>query len=216
MIGAIVGDIVGSRFEWHNRKSKRFTFMKGRVESSRSCHFTDDTVMTLAVAAAIMRWKGCVGAPFDALSAEAIMSMQEFGHRYPRAGYGGAFRRWLRDEAPQPYNSWGNGAAMRVSACGWAGRTLDEIRPTYAFDVSCQGSVPQALEAFFESTSFEDAIRNAISIGGDSDTIGAICGAVAGAYYGVPAEIRAKAETFLDVRLLETLHAFEREFCVAI
>ena len=274
MVGAIVGDIVGSRFEWNNRKSKRFTFMKGRCESSRPCHFTDDTVMTLAVAAAIMRWKGYVGAPFDARSAETVVRMQEFGRLYPRAGYGGAFRRWLRDEAPLPYNSWGNGSAMRVSACGWAGRTLDEvkamsravtevthnhpegikgaeatavatflartgktmeeikavvvrdyyplgftldeIRPTYAFDVSCQGSVPQALEAFFESTSFEDAIRNAISIGGDSDTIGAICGTVAGAYYGVPADIRAKAESFLDGRLLETLHAFEREFCVAI
>ena len=92
----------------------------------------------------------------------------------------------------------------------------DELVKTYRFDVSCQGSVPQALEAFFESRSFEDAIRNAISIGGDSDTIGAICGAVAGAYYGVPADIRAKAESFLDGRLLETLHAFEREFCVAI
>ena len=92
--------------------------------------------------------------------------------------------------------------------------TLDEIRPTYAFDVSCQGSVPQALEAFFESTSFEDAIRNAISIGGDSDTIGAICGAIAGAYYGVPADIRAKAESFLDPYLLETLHAFEKKFVV--
>ena len=87
--------------------------------------------------------------------------------------------------------------------------TLDEIRPTYEFDVSCQGSVPQALEAFFESTSFEDAVRNAISIGGDSDTIGAICGAVAGAYYGVPEEIRSKTETFLDVPLLKTLHDFE-------
>ena len=87
--------------------------------------------------------------------------------------------------------------------------TLDEIRPTYEFDVSCQGSVPQALEAFFESTSFEDAIRNAISIGGDSDTIGAICGAVAGAYYGVPDDIRAQAESFLDPFLLETLNRFE-------
>lgn len=274
MVGAIVGDIVGSRFEWNNRKSKRFTLMKGRVESSRPCHFTDDTVMTLAVADAIMRWKRCAGAPFDALSAETVVSMQELGRLYPRAGYGGAFRRWLFDEAPQPYNSWGNGSAMRVSACAWAGRTLDEvkamsravtevthnhpegikgaeatavatflartgapigviravvvsdyyplgftlddIRPTYAFDVSCQGSVPQALEAFFESRSFEDAIRNAISIGGDSDTIGAICGAVAGAYYGVPADIRAKAESFLDGRLLETLHAFERKFCAAV
>ena len=270
MIGAIVGDIAGSRFEWHNRKSKKFTLMKGRDESRHPCHFTDDTVMTLAVAKALMDWR-VNGGDLHILS---VQRMQEFGRLYPCAGYGGAFRRWLQADAPRPYNSWGNGSAMRVSACGWAGRTLDEvkamsravtevthnhpegikgaeatavatflartgksmeeikavvvrdyyplrftldgIRPTYAFDVSCQGSVPQALEAFFESTSFEDAIRNAISIGGDSDTIGAICGAVAGAYYGVPAEIRAKAETFLDVRLLETLHAFEREFCVAI
>lgn len=273
MIGAIVGDIVGSRFEWHNRKSKEFTFLKGEGESRHPCRFTDDTVMTLAVADAIMKWHEAGGGAYDALSAEAIMSMQEFGRRYPHAGYGGAFRSWLRDDAPQPYNSWGNGSAMRVSACGWAGRTLDEvkamscavtevthnhpegikgaeatavatflartgksmaeikavvvrdyyplgftideIRPTYEFDVSCQGSVPQALEAFFESTSFEDAIRNAISIGGDSDTIGAICGAVAGAYYGVPHGIRAKAETFLDARLIETLQNFEQRYCGA-
>ena len=93
------------------------------------------------------------------------------------------------------------------------GFTLDEIRPTYEFDVSCQGSVPQALEAFFESTSFEDAIRNAISIGGDSDTIGAICGAVAGAFYGVPDDIRAKSEAFLPQHLLDVLHDFERMYC---
>ena len=263
MIGAIVGDIVGSRFEWHNRKSKKFTFLKGAKESRHPCEFTDDTVMTLAVAAAIMDWRENGGD----LGEAAIRRMQEFGRRYPRAGYGGAFRHWLRDDDPQPYNSWGNGSAMRVSACGWAGRTLDEvkamsravtevthnhpegikgaeatavatflartgksmeeirevvvrdyypldftideIRPTYKFDVSCQGSVPPALEAFFESTSFEDAVRNAISIGGDSDTIGAICGAVAGAYYGVPEGIRLKAETFLDKPLLDALHGFE-------
>ena len=276
MIGAIVGDIAGSRFEWHNRKSKRFTLMKGRDESRHPCHVTDDTVMTLAVAEAIMsyRKKEALGVSFDELSAETIVWMQKYGRLYPRAGYGGAFRRWLCDDAPQPYTSWGNGSAMRVSSCGWAGRTLDEvkamsravtevthnhpegikgaeatavatflartgmtmeeikavvvrdyyplgftldeIRPTYEFDVSCQGSVPQALEAFFESTSFEDAIRNAISIGGDSDTIGAICGAVAGAYYGVPDEIRAKAETFLDERLLETLRRFEQKIVAKI
>lgn len=272
--GAIVGDIAGSRFEWCNIKSKDFALLVGRGEDADECCFTDDTVMTVAIAEAILRWRKGGDKSHEALSAMAIWTMQDFGRRYPNAGYGGTFQRWLRDDNPRPYNSWGNGAAMRVSACGWAGRTLDEvkamsravtevthnhpegikgaeatavatflartgksmeeikavvvrdyyplgftldgIRPTYAFDVSCQGSVPQALEAFFESTSFEDAIRNAISIGGDSDTLGAICGAVAGAYYGVPAEIRAKAETFLDVRLLETLHAFEREFCVAI
>lgn len=265
MIGAIVGDIAGSRFEWHNRKSKRFTFFKEMGKSRHPCFFTDDSVMTLAVAAAIIDWRGGAGE----LGACAVRRMQEFGRRYPRAGYGGAFRRWLREENPQPYNSWGNGSAMRVSACGWAGQTLDEvkalsravtevthnhpegikgaeatavatflartgksmdeikavivrdyylldftldeIRPAYEFDVSCQGSVPLALEAFFESTSFEDAIRNAVSIGGDSDTIAAITGAVAGAYYGVPEDIREKAERFLDPCLLETLHAFERE-----
>ena len=267
MIGAIVGDIAGSRFEWHNRKSKQFTFLKGKEEGGYSCQFTDDTVMTLAVADAITKWRAGGDASYGALSRAAIESMQTFGRQFPHAGYGNSFRRWLRDDDPQPYNSWGNGAAMRVSACGWAGRTLDEvkamsravtevthnhpegikgaeatavatflartgksmeeirevivrdyypldftideIRPTYAFDVSCQGSVPQALEAFFESTSFEDAVRNAISIGGDSDTIGAICGAVAGAYYGVPEGIRLKAETFLDKPLLDALHDFE-------
>ena len=300
MIGAIVGDIAGSRFEWRNIKSKQFALFAGRDEASPPSSFTDDTVMTLAVADAIMKWReagaaasgavitswlrrmadammkrrGAGGGSYDVLSGLAIGSMRMFGRLYPHAGYGGNFDYWIHSDNPQPYNSWGNGSAMRVSACGWAGRTLDEvkamsravtevthnhpegikgaeatavatflartgktmeeikavvvrdyyplgftldeIRPTYAFDVSCQGSVPQALEAFFESTSFEDAIRNAISIGGDSDTIGAICGAVAGAYYGVPADIRAKAESFLDGRLLETLHAFEREFCVAI
>ena len=273
MIGAIVGDIVGSRFEWHNRKSKQFTFLKCKGESRHPCYFTDDTVMTLAVADAILKWRESGCASYDALSAETVRQMQAYGRRYPRAGYGGAFRQWLHDDGPQPYNSWGNGSAMRVSACGWAGRTLDEvkamsravtevthnhpegikgaeatavatflartgkpmddikavvvrdyypldftldeIRPTYEFDVSCQGSVPQALEAFFESNSFEDAIRNAISIGGDSDTIGAICGAVAGAYYGVPADIREKAESFLGQYLLETLHAFELTFVVS-
>ena len=274
MIGAIIGDIAGSRFEWHNRKTKRFTLMKSKNESRHPCYFTDDTVMTLAVAEAILKWREGGDASYDALSRAAIKSMQEFGRRYPGAGYGGGFRHWLRDDDPQPYNSWGNGSAMRVSACGWAGRTLDEvkamsravtevthnhpeglkgaeatavatflartgkskdeiravvvrdyypldftldeIRPRYAFDESCQGSVPQALEAFFESTSFEDAIRNAISIGGDSDTIGAICGAVAGAFYGVPDDIRAKAETFLDEHLLKALRDFERMFVTAI
>ena len=296
MIGAIVGDIAGSRFEWRNIKSKQFALFAGRDEASPPSSFTDDSVMTLAVADAIMKWRdagaaasgavitswlrrmadammkrrGAGGGSYDVLSGLAIGSMQMFGRLYPHAGYGGHFDQWLHDDNPQPYNSWGNGAAMRVSACGWAGQTrdevkamsravtevthnhpegikgaeatavatflartgksmeeikevvvrdyyplgftLDEIRPTYAFDVSCQGSVPQALEAFFESTSFEDAIRNAISIGGDSDTIGAICGAVAGAYYGVPDDIRAKAEGFLNQHLLETLHAFEGVF----
>ena len=246
MIGAIIGDIVGSRFEWHNIKTKEFALFTPR------CRPTDDSVMTLAVAQAIL---DSAEDP-DSLARNAVRRMQELGRRYPRAGYGGRFRSWLHAEDPQPYNSYGNGSAMRVSPCGFAANsleeaiamadavtavthnhpegmkgaeataaaiflarsgkskeeirahivrhyypldfTLDEIRPTYSFDVSCQGSVPQALEAFFESTDFEDAIRSAISIGGDSDTIAAITGGVAEAYYGVPAPIRIMALAFLD------------------
>ena len=256
VLGAVVGDLVGSRFEFHNWKSKDFKFLVSRDEKdARHCYFTDDTVMTLAIAEAILMWKHYGIETDEEFSRWAIKFMRRFGSRYPRAGYGGSFRRWLAELSPKPYNSWGNGAAMRVSARGCASLsldevkrmsaavtrvthnhpeglkgaeatavavclarqgkskdeiravvvrdyypidfTLDEIRDNYRFDVSCQGSVPQALEAFFESDSFEDAIRNAISIGGDSDTLGAICGAVAGAYYGVPDEIRDKAMTFL-------------------
>ena len=224
--------------------------------------------MTLAVADAILRWKSSGDGFYKALSSEAVKSLQTFGRQFPHVGHGGSFRRWIYADNPLPYNSWGNGAAMHVSACGWAGQTfgevkamsravtevthnhpegikgaeatavatflartgksmeeirvvivrdyypldftLDEIRPTYEFDVSCQGSVPPALEAFFESTSFEDAVRNAISIGGDSDTIGAICGAVAGAYYGIPIDICERTLAFLNQSFKETLDAFWR------
>lgn len=257
MIGAIIGDIAGSRFEWHNMKTKDFKLLM------RDCHFTDDTVMSLAVCEALMSCKS----NHSDLSEQAIACMQEIGNNYPHAGYGGSFRRWLSAKNPQPYNSWGNGSAMRVSGCGYAAEsieeaiqfsrmvtevthnhpegikgaeatavavylartgknileirdyinqhyypinfTLDSIRDDYTFDVSCQGSVPQALEAFFESRSFEDAIRNAISIGGDSDTIAAITGSIAEAYYGVPTSIRKHALTFLDERLLNILVEFE-------
>lgn len=269
MIGAIVGDIAGSRFEFCNLKSKEFVLLAtaDEAEWGPPSSFTDDTVMTLAVAQALVDWRERGSADFGELSALAVRAMQDFGRRYPRAGYGGHFAQWIGEANPRPYNSWGNGAAMRVNACGWAGRTLDEvkelsravtevthnhpegikgaeatavcvflarqgkskdeikafvnehyypmdftldeIRPGYSFDVSCQGSVPQALEAFFESTSFEDAIRNAISIGGDSDTIGAICGAVAGAYYGVTDDIRTKAMTFLTQHLAVVLERVE-------
>ena len=260
MIGAIIGDIIGSRFEWHNIRTKEFELFH------RRCHPTDDSVMTLAVAQAILDSRG----DLDALSQNTIRHMQALGRRYPHAGYGGNFRRWLRAENPQPYNSYGNGSAMRVSPCGFAAKTLkeaiamadavtkvthdhpegmkgaeataaaiflarsgksmaeirehivqsyyllnftlDEIRPTYTFDVSCQGSVPQALEAFFESTSFEDAIRNAISIGGDSDTIAAITGGIAEAFYGVPEEICDMALSYLDDTEMEILIDFQSEY----
>jgi type I restriction enzyme M protein len=259
MIGAIVGDIVGSRFEWNNIKTKIFTLF------TPQCHFTDDSVMSLAICQALLQhMKG------TELSDAAVVQMQTIGRKYPDCGYGGTFFRWLQLDEPVPYHSWGNGAAMRVSGCGWAANsvdeainladavtrvthnhpegmkgaeatatavflartgksmeeiraymeeyfycvdfTLSEIRASYAFDESCQGTVPQALAAFYESTDFEDAIRNAISIGGDSDTIAAITGAIAGAYYGVPDTVRRQAMTFLDEPLTEILQEFERCF----
>lgn len=266
MLGAIIGDIAGSRFEWENRKSKDFEFLS----HLKGCRPTDDSVMTLAVAKAIL---DC-GGSYDSLSLRAVVRMQELGRKYPHAGYGRGFREWISKSNPQPYNSWGNGAAMRVSPCGFAASTLEEakalsvavtkithnhpegmkgaeavavsiflarcgksmveirdfieahyyklnfkladIRATYKFDVSCQGSVPQALEAFFESTGFEDTIRNAISIGGDSDTIAAIAGGIAEAYYGIPADIRKLALTFLDAEQLEILNAFESKYGVIL
>ena len=260
MIGALIGDIAGSRFEWRNIKKKEFRLFTG------SCRFTDDSVMSLAVCDALLR----CGGSWDGLGAQAVESMQRLGRAFPRAGYGGRFYSWIFALDPEPYNSWGNGAAMRVSGCGWAGEsleevkrisrlvtevthnhpegikaaeavaaavylartgskleeirayicdsyypidfTLDEIRDSYSFDVSCQGSVPQAFEAFFESVSFEDAIRNAISIGGDSDTIAAICGGVAGAYYGVPEELRQEALGYLNPELSDILTRFEEQY----
>ena len=266
MLGAIIGDIAGSRFEWHNHKTKDFELLS----HIKGCRLTDDSVMSLAVAQAIM---DCTG-DYQNLSIRAIERMQEYGRKYPHAGYGGKFHQWIYDSDPRPYNSWGNGAAMRVSACGFAAGSieeakmlsksvtevthnhpeglkgaeatavaiylaktgksiveirdyieeqyykikfkLDDIRADYTFDVSCQGSVPQALEAFFESTGFEDAIRNAVSIGGDSDTIAAIAGGIAEAYYGIPADIRKLALTFLDAEQLEILNAFESKYGIIL
>jgi len=260
MIGAIAGDIIGSRFERNNYKKKDFNlFVKW-------CSFTDDSVMSLAVCHALLHSRP----DFSDLKEQAVHSMQLIGQNYPDCGYGGNFYDWLFEICPQPYNSFGNGAAMRVSGCGYAGRsleevkrlskavtevshnhpeglkgaeatatavylartgcgkeeirdyilsnyyqidfTLDQIRRTYRFDVSCQGSVPQAMEAFFEAEDFESAVKNAISIGGDSDTIAAITGGIAGAYYGVPEIIREKAVSYLDDRLRAILEEFEEKF----
>lgn len=257
MLGAIIGDIVGSRFEWHNHRSKDFELFTNR------CFATDDSIMTLAAAKAIIESKK----DLTALGTAAVKNMQELGRKYPNAGYGGHFGMWLYETDPKPYNSWGNGSAMRVSACGFAADsleeaialskavtevthnhpegikgaeatavaifmartgksideireyieahyykidfTLDEIRDTYKFNESCQNTVPQALEAFFESTGFEDAIRNAISIGGDSDTLAAITGGMAQACYGIPENIRKSALGFLDETQRGILDEFE-------
>ncbi len=238
MYGAILGDIIGSPFEFdRGDKTKDFKLF------SRRSHFTDDSVMTLAVCEALLK----VGqdATVKEIEDTVISSMQSWGRRYPRAGYGGYFRRWLTARHPEPYNSFGNGSAMRVSAVGWLydslektrtvakatanvthnhpegikgaeatasaifmarngsskeeikkyiekefhydlNRTLNEIRPDYHMDETCQKTVPEAIIAFLEATDFEDAIKNAVSLGGDTDTLGAITGSIAEAYYGIP------------------------------
>lgn len=250
VIGAIIGDIVGSRFEFNNYRKKDFDLF------TEDCFATDDTIMTLAVAKAIKDNKN-----IERLSVETENKMREIGRPYPYCGFGGNFYRWIYSDSMKAYNSYGNGSAMRVSACGEKGKTLeevkrlcyevtrithnhyeglkgaeatavciflareghdkdfigayvkehyydldftiDEIRPTYRFNETCQDTVPQAIKAFLESESFEDAIRIAVSVGGDSDTLAAITGSVAGAYYGVPEEMEKKALSYLDKRLLD-------------
>lgn len=231
MIGAIAGDMIGSAYERMPLKTTEFTLF------SPLSRFTDDSVLTVALADALLNGED-YGATF-----------RRWGQRYPRAGYGISFYRWILAKNPQPYGSWGNGSAMRVSPLGWAfddaervlaearksaavshdhpegikgaqatalavflartsaskekireeisrrfdydlERTLKEIRPGYRFDVSCQGSVPEAIIAFLESQNYEEAVRNAVSLGGDSDTMACIAGGVAQAYYGtIPREI---------------------------
>ena len=260
MLGAIIGDIVGSRFEWNNIKTKEFDFL------TYKCFVTDDSIMSLAIAKALVESKG----RYETLREQAVKCMQQIGRPYPNCGYGGMFRQWIYSDDPQPYGSYGNGAAMRVSACAFAATSLKEaielskkvtevthnhpegikgaeatvvaiylartgssileirdyinknyypmnftlagIRDSYAFNETCQETVPQAIMAFLESESFEDAIRNAISIGGDSDTLAAITGGIAEAYYGIPAEIRKHALTFLDELQLNVLNEFEAIF----
>ncbi len=245
MIGAIIGDIVGSVYEWNNIKTKEFPLF------CEDCFFTDDTVMTIATADAILN-----GGKVD----NFIDSYKKWGRLYPNYDYGVRFNKWIHSDDREPYNSWGNGSAMRVSPCGWAaksldeaetlaaqsaavthnhpegirgaqataaaiylartnsnksrikryienkygydlGKSLDEIRPTYIFNESCQDTVPQAIIAFLESKSFEDAIRNAISLGGDSDTLAAITGSIAEAAYRVRSDTITKAFFFLDNKL---------------
>jgi len=250
MYGAIVGDIVGSTFEFANTKRKDFELFHP------SSTFTDDSVLTCATADALMSGKGYAAA------------YQRYANTYPGRGYGRLFSEWATSPNPPPYNSFGNGSAMRVSPIGlwfdsleetlaeakrsaevthnhvegikgaqavaaaiFLARTgeskegikryvektfgydldfsLDEIRPSYQFDETCQGSVPQALCAFLESTGFEDAIRNAVSIGGDSDTLAAITGGIAEAFYGgVPWQILFITRGYLDARLDVVMQSF--------
>ena len=261
MIGAIIGDVVGSRFEFDNYKSKDFEMF------DKECDFTDDSVMTLAIAKALLPYQ-CI-TDYEDFKKELVAVMHEVGMRYPHCGSCGRFCIWMMKNHTEPYNSYGNGSAMRVAPVGWfansleecealaaataevthnhpegvkgaiavAGAiylartsctmdeikeyikqyytidfTLDEIREDYDFYEICQKSVPQALEAFFESTSFENAIRNSISIGGDSDTIAAITGSIAEAFYSVDNDMKETALSYLDSYLLEIAENFVNKF----
>ena len=260
MIGAIIGDIVGSRFEFDNYRKKDFELF------TDDCFPTDDSIMTVAVGKAILECEG----DYTHLSERAIECMQELGRPYPDCGFGGSFYDWIYSENPKPYNSFGNGAAMRVSGAGFAAITIDEakelaykvtavshnhpegikgaeavavaiylarhgktkdeirayiegnyykidftideIRPNYEFNETCQNTVPQAFAAFFEADGFEDTIRNAISVGGDSDTLAAIAGSIAEAFYGVPLHLRERAESYLNTNRYTMINDWRKNF----
>ena len=257
MIGAIAGDIAGSIYEGSPNKPTDVSLGGARSR------FTDDTVMTLAVADAILHGQSYA------------VTLQHWGRRYPDCGYGGMFRRWLWSDDPKPYGSYGNGSGMRVGPVGWAfdeyeevlaqaaasaavthdhpegikgaqavagavflarttkdkeglrrriagefdydlGRSIAGIRPTYGFDVTCQGSVPEAIIAFLDSEDLESAIRLAISLGGDTDTIACMAGAIAQAYYeSVPQQLHDLVYQKLTPELAELLDAFCARFQVA-
>ena len=265
MLAAIIGDTVGSTYEWHNIKTTEFPLF------SPNSTFTDDSVMTIAVAHALTN---AAHAGHEPSHSELAHLMQSYGRMYPDAGYGGRFYKWLRSPYPKPYNSYGNGSAMRVSPVAWVsddmetvqrlarktaevthnhpegikgaqaiagcillarqgasnddirawveqehgyylGFTLDEIRPLYSFDVSCQGSVPQAIVAFLESTDFESAIRLAVSIGGDTDTIAAMAASIAQGRYDVPGWIAEETARRLPEHLLSVTNRFCARFMEA-
>lgn len=263
MIGAIIGDIVGSRFEWVDHCGKDFIMFTGE------CRATDDTFMTLAVANALILCKK----DYTNLSDYARYSMKKVAHDHPNTGWGGNFYKWLFLNGPDE-NSYGNGAGMRISPVGWVAKSMKEVIDLtykvtvishnheqghkgalaismavylarigkdkdyirkklskyypillektfsienligkYGYDeagnwVTCQGSVPQAIVAFLDGSSFEDVIRNAVSIGGDSDTIAAMAGSIAEAYYGVDKQLEEKALSYLSDDLLSIYHAF--------
>ena len=258
LYGTIFGDIAGSTYEFRACNNYKFTTVP---DKSR---FTDDTVMTLAVASWLMKNPNDMNV--------LVKEMQYFGNRYPKAGYGGLFREWLIEENPEPYNSFGNGSAMRVSPCAWVAKSLDEaltlakksaivthnhpegvkgaqavaaaiwmarngstkeeikvyIESTfdynlsrtineikeagYDFDSTCQGSVPESIIAFLEGNSYEEVIRLAIYLGGDTDTQAAIAGSIAEAFYNIPAHFISDVEKRLDKYLLSVLNKFN-EFC---
>ena len=262
MLGAIIGDIAGSAYEFNNIKAKDFELFK-------NCFFTDDTVMTCAVAKALLESRltdDC--GDCSIIRNNIIKQMKYFGRKYENVGYGERFKEWLKSDDDKPYNSWGNGSAMRVSAAGWLydsleltrtvaaatadvthnhpdgikgaeavasviylarkrrkkqeireyverefyklDKTCDEIRPTYTFHASCQKTVPQAITVFLEGKDFEDVLRTAVSLGGDSDTLTCIACSMAEAYYGIPESIYTHVPHFLNgqYELMEIISDF--------
>ena len=260
MYGAILGDIVGSRFEFdRGNLSKDFEFI------TKDDKWTDDTVMTIAVAEALI--EAGKDAPVDEIEAACIKSMQKWGRKYPNAGYGSRFICWLSAKDPKPYGSYGNGSAMRVSAVGWLydslertrevaratanvshnhpegikgaectaaviymarnesslkemedyvvkefgydlSETLNQMRARHRHDESCMDSLPKALESFLEGESYEDVVRNAISLGGDTDTIAAISGSMAEAYFGMPIQLKNECQKQLEKDMLIVMNRF--------
>lgn len=268
MLGAIIGDMAGSRFEFNNCRRKDF----GELLDKEKCYFTDDTIMTLAIARALLdSYKVYRNTDLEELKRNTIEMMKTLGNMYPKGGYGLSFLKWLISSDSKPYYSFGNGSAMRVSPVAYVAKslkevkslaetvtsvthnhpegikgaeatavaiflansgdydipdikkyieqyyyknnfTLDEIRDTNLFNETCQVTVPQALQAFYESKNFEDSIRNAISIGGDSDTIACITGSIAEAFYGIPKDLEKKALSFLDGILKNIYFEFNKKF----
>ena len=260
--GAVIGDIAGSRFEHANHRSKDFELF------GKESRFTDDTAATLAVAKALVE---AGGGSDDELRRAVVRDLCAVGRRFPYVGWGGMFRKWFSSDDPQPYGSFGNGAAMRVSPVGEYAASEEEVKrlsrivtgvshshpeglkgaecvalcvylartgadkeeifrrvrkeyypeiadiscaelsENYFFDVTCQGSVPQAIRCFYEGTDYEDTIRNAVSVGGDSDTIAAVAGGIAGAYYGVPQRFIAVAALYLPDDLRAVAERFGNE-----
>lgn len=261
MYGAIFGDIIGSRFEFdRGGKTKDFELFTWKDD------FTDDTVMTVAVAEALI--KAGKDAAADEIRRAVVKSMREWGRDYPEVGYGGRFYRWLISKNPEPYGSWGNGSAMRVSAAGWLydtlertleaaaataevthnhpegikgaqctaaviylarkgakkdeikdfvenefgydlSETVDEMRHRHNHDESCMDSLPKALVSFFEGESYEDVVRNAVSLGGDTDTLAAIAGSMAEAFYGIPESIASEGKLFLTDDIIKIADMIE-------
>lgn len=207
MFGAIIGDIIGSTYEWHNVKTEDFELFP---QGSR---FTDDTVLSVAVAEKILNSHLSV---VNSRKSYALWYKQYY-RRYPNAGFGQMFAQWVESDFLRIQRSYGNGAAMRVTAIGLAYEDMDEmmaeVKESYVFDSRTSYSVPPAIEAFLEAQNYEDAIRKAISIGGDSDTIACIAGGIAQAYYGeIPEKIKRRAMSILDSGLKKVVGEFESKY----